>query len=200
MDNIVRVNQKGEAASLEMIPPKDAQALASKDPQIKFLDVRSALEFSEAHIKDSINIPMDMLSAKINELSQAKEKYIVTCRTGTRSTMAADMLTQAGMQSIKVMYGGLLRWQKERLPVIKGKTVISLERQVRIIAGSLVLLGVILGWIVNSAFIWISVWVSCGLIFAGITNNCLMGMLLMKLPHNKGLYKTKTGGGTCSMS
>ena len=162
--------------------------------------MRSALEYSQAHIKDSINVPIDMLSAKINDLIQAKQSYIVLCRTGNRSPMAADMLMQSGIHGVKVMQGGMMRWQKEGWSVIKGEGGISLERQVRFIAGSLVLLGILLSWFVHWAFIFISVFISCGLIYSGLSDNCLMGMLLMKLPYNKKLYKTKLGGGTCSIS
>jgi glyoxylase-like metal-dependent hydrolase (beta-lactamase superfamily II)/rhodanese-related sulfurtransferase len=200
IDNIIRVNQKGEAKTLEMISPKDAQELVSKDPKVKLLDVRSALEFNETHLKDSMNIPIDMLGLKIKNLTQSGESYIVFCRTGNRSPMAADMLLQSGISSVKIMEGGLTRWQKEKLPVIKGFGGISLERQVRIIAGSLILLGITLAWLIHWAFIFISVWVAVGLTFAGLTDNCLMGMLLMKLPYNKKMYKAKLGGGTCSIS
>lgn len=200
IDNIIRVNQLGQADSLEMIAPKGALALTQKDLQVKLLDVRSALEFDQVHIKDSINIPIDILLSKINDLIGSKQSYIVLCRTGNRSPMAADMLIQSGIQGVKVMQGGITRWQKERLPVIKGEGGMSLERQVRAIAGTLVLFGIIMSWFVNWVFILISVFVSCGLIYAGLTDNCLMGMLLMKLPYNKKLYKTKLGGGTCSVS
>jgi len=199
IDNIIRVNQKGEAALLEMVLPKEAVSLAEKDQRVKLLDVRSALEFAEAHIKDSINIPIDMISARIKDLNSSGQGYIVLCRTGNRSPMAADMLIQSGIHGVKVMQGGMTRWQKEGLPVIKGEGGMSLERQVRLIAGGLALLGILLSWLIYWAFIFISVFVSCGLIFAGLTDNCLMGMLLMKLPYNKKLYKTKLGGGTCAM-
>jgi len=199
IDNIIRVNQKGEAALLEMVLPKEAVSLAEKDQRVKLLDVRSALEFAEAHIKDSINIPIDMISARIKDLNSSGQGYIVLCRTGNRSPMAADMLIQSGIHGVKVMQGGMTRWQKEGLPVIKGEGGMSLERQVRLIAGGLALLGILLSWLIHWAFIFISVFVSCGLIFAGLTDNCLMGMLLMKLPYNKKLYKTKLGGGTCAM-
>lgn len=200
IDNIIRVNQKGEAATLEMVSPRDALKLTEKDLRVKLLDVRSALEFSQVHIKDSINMPIDMISAKINELTQSKQDYIVLCRTGNRSPMAADMLLQSGIHGVKVMQGGLTDWQKEKLPIIKGEGGISLERQVRIIAGIFVLSGILMSWFVHWAFIFVSLFVSCGLIYAGLTDNCLMGMLLMQLPYNKKLYKTKLGGGTCSIS
>ena len=199
IDNIVRVNQKGQATSLEMISPTDSLSLLKKDPQTKILDVRSALEFSQAHIENSINIPIDMIAAKIGELSQSKQSYLVLCHSGTRAAMAADMLMQSGIHTAKVIEGGIARWQKEKLAVIKGQGGISLERQVRIIVGSLVLLGIIMSWLLHWAFIFIPAFVSCGLIYAGLTDNCLMGMLLMKLPYNKNLYKTKLGG-TCSIS
>ncbi|MCX5632694.1 MAG: MBL fold metallo-hydrolase [Phycisphaerae bacterium] len=200
IDNIVRVNQKGEATSLEMISPQDAASLLKQDPQTKILDVRSAMEFSQSHIEPSINIPIDMLSNKIGELSQSKQKYLVLCHSGTRAAMAADMLLQSGIHTVKVIEGGIAHWEKEKLPVIKGQGGMSLERQVRIIAGSLVLLGIIMAALVHWVFIFISVFVCCGLIYAGLTDNCLMGMLLMKLPYNKNLYKTKLGGGGCSIS
>ncbi|MEI8348992.1 MAG: MBL fold metallo-hydrolase [Candidatus Omnitrophota bacterium] len=199
IDNIVRVNQKGEAVSLEMISPRNAQELRVKDASVKFLDVRSALEFTQVHIKDSVNVPIDLLTAKLNELSNQKQTYIVFCRTGNRSPMAADMLMQSGIHPVKIMSGGITRWQKEKLPVIKGEGGMSLERQVRAIAGSLVLLGILLSWFIHPWFIGISIFVACGLMYAGLTDNCLMGMLLMKLPYNKKLYKTKLGGGTCSV-
>ena len=200
IDNIIRVNQKGEATSLEMISPRDASSLLEQDPQAKILDVRSALEFSQVHIEHSLNIPIDMISAKINELSQSRQNYLVLCHTGNRAAMAADMLIQSGIHTVKVMEGGIIRWQKEKLPVIKGQGGMSLERQVRLIAGSLVLLGIMMSWRLHWAFIFVSVFVGSGLIYAGLTDNCLMGMLLMKLPYNKKLYKTKSGGGTCSIS
>ena len=114
--------------------------------------------------------------------------------------MAADMLVQAGLHNVKVMDGGITSWQKERLPVIKGEGGISLERQIRLVAGTLVLLGTLLSLFVHPGFAAIAIFVSCGLILSGLTDNCMMGMLLMKLPYNKKLYKTKLGGGTCSVS
>ncbi len=200
IDNIIRVNQKGEASSIEMISPSEAANILKNDPQSKILDVRSAMEVSQTHIDNSINIPIDTISAKIGELSQSKQNYLVLCHSGNRAAMAADMLMQSGIHSVKVIEGGLARWEKEKLPVIKGQGGISLERQVRLIAGGLVLTGIILAWLVHWGFIFISVFVGSGLVYAGLTDNCLMSMLLMKLPYNKNLYKSKLGGGACSVS
>lgn len=199
IDNIIRVNQKGQAASIELVSPADTKQMMETDSNVKLLDVRSPLEFSQVHIDGSINIPIDILSFKINELGKAGEKYIVLCRTGNRSPMAADMLMQSGLNGVKVLDGGIIQWQKGKCAVVKGQGNISLERQVRIIAGSIVLLGILLSLFIHPGFIAISIFVSCGLIFAGITDTCLMGMLLMKLPFNKKAY-VSTLGGTCSIS
>jgi rhodanese-related sulfurtransferase len=199
IDNIIRVNQRGDAVLLEMIPPEKAAALVAGDANTKFLDVRSAMEFNEAHIKDAVNVPIDMLIGRIGELGKAGHSYVVLCRTGNRSPMAADMLIQSGIHSVKVMDGGMIEWQKQKLPVIKGVGGVSLERQVRIMAGSLIMLGIVLAKLINPWFLAVSIFVSCGLIYAGLTDSCLMGMLLMKLPYNKKLYKAKLGGGTCSV-
>ncbi len=199
MDNIIRVNRTGGATRLEMVSPKDVRALIAEGGRYKLLDVRSPLEYNEVHIKGALNVPMDMVAARLDELGRTGDAYVVGCRTGNRSAMAADMLIQSGIKDVKVLGGGMTEWQKERLPVEKGAGGISIERQVRIGAGTLVLAGIALAALVHPAFIGISVFVACGLIYAGATDNCLMGMLLMKLPYNRKLYRTKSGGGTCAM-
>ena len=200
IDNIIRVNRKGEASSIEMISPGEAAKILKDDPQTKILDVRSAMEVSQTHIANSINVPIDMITAKVGELSQSRQKYLALCHSGNRAAMAADMLMQSGINSVKVIEGGIARWEKERLPVIKGEGGVSLERQVRVIAGTLVLTGIMLAWLLHWEFIFISVFVASGLVYAGLTDNCLMGLLLMRVPYNKALYKRKLGGGTCSVS
>lgn len=185
--------------SLEMISAQDAQSLLQQNPQVKILDVRTAFEFGQKYIDPSLNIPIDMLSAKISELSKSAQSYILVCQSGNRAAMAADMLMQSGINDVKVMQGGIANWQKQKLPIVKGQAGMSLERQVRVIAGSLILSGIILSWLVHWSFIFIPTFVSCGLIFAGLTDSCLMGVLLMKLPYNKKLYKPKAGVGTCSI-
>lgn len=199
MDNIIRVNRTGEATRLAMISPNDAQALIAGGAHYKLLDVRSPLEYNETHIKGSLNVPMDMVSAKLDDLGKAGDAYIVLCRTGNRSAMAADMLLQSGIKDVKVLDGGMMRWQKERLPVEKGAGGISIERQVRIAAGTVILISMALAFLVHPAFLAIAVFVGCSLIYAGLSDNCMMGMLLMKLPYNQKLYKTRSGGGTCAM-
>ncbi|MES2597713.1 MAG: rhodanese-like domain-containing protein [Verrucomicrobiota bacterium] len=153
------------------------------------IDVRTPVEFAEVHVDSAKNVPLDSLKPdELHEtyrLSIEKPVYIL-CRSGQRATKAADQLAKAGYPNSLVVEGGTLAWIAAGLPVTRGKTsVIGLERQVRIAAGTLVLSGVLLAYFVNPAFIGLSAFVGAGLIFAGITDWCGMGLLLAKAPWNQ---------------
>jgi len=196
MDTIVITNQQGTAESLSTISPKQAYAELKK-PNSILLDVRTDQELKEMSV-DTENIkhvPLQSLTSSIDSLS-TDDSYYVLCRSGHRATMAAMQLLQKGFTKLAVVEGGIISWNKAKLPVKKTDAAIPLERQIRIIAGSLVLIGSLLT-LVNLWFIIIPLFVSSGLVFAGITNNCLMGLLLMKLPYNK--KSASTEGGTCAM-
>ena len=200
IENIIRVNRRGEAAAMQTISPREARVLADSHPDVKLVDVRSESEFGEEHIDGSINVPVDTLTSRVGELSCSGGAYVVFCRSGTRAPMAADMLLQAGVQCVKVMRGGITAWKKEGFDVVKGEGTLSVERQIRVAAGGLVLLGVLLAAFVHPAFALLSGFVGAGLMYAGITDNCMLGMMLMKLPHNRKAAASKVGGGTCSIS
>jgi predicted branched-subunit amino acid permease len=86
---------------------------------------------------------------------------------------------------VLVVEGGTDLWNEQKLPVEKGTAVMSLERQVRITAGSLVFIGTLAGLFANRAFLVLPAFVGAGLVFAGITDTCAMGMLLAKMPWNR---------------
>ena len=152
------------------------------------VDVRSPGEYAGVHAEGAINIPLDLCSAEqfkqhlhIDDLDHI---YLI-CQSGQRAQMAFDKLGQSDFAlKLKVVDGGTTAWQESNLPVIKGKGVISIERQVRIIAGFLVALGVVLGYYLHPGFLGISAFVGAGLMFAGITDFCGMGIILAKMPWN----------------
>jgi hypothetical protein len=147
----------------------------------------------------SLNIPLDSLASQVDRLTGDK-KWIVSCRSGVRATTAAGMLLAAGMQNFCVAKDSLNGWLKQKYPVIREKVPMSLERQVRTVAGSLVAIGTLLAIFVSKGFLIIPLFVGCGLIFAGLTDSCMMGEMLMKLPYNKkALEKKTTPGGSCSL-
>lgn len=114
-------------------------------------------------------------------------------RSGVRS--AAERLKEYHLPPLAVLEGGIQAWDKAGLPLIRGRKTISLERQVRIAAGTLVLTGAILAWLVHPWFIALSGFVGAGLVFAGITDTCGMGMLLARIPWNNRKAATTYGNG-----
>lgn len=165
-----------------------SRILNSVPPPV-ILDVRTPLEFSEVHIRQAINIPLNELN--LSELRRQLSGpltgpvYLV-CRSGTRAAKAAAALAGEGFNDSVVVEGGTLAWVEAGFPAVRsGAKVISLERQVRIVAGFLVLSGVLLARFVHPGFIGLSAFVGAGLMFAGITDFCGMGLLLAKLPYNR---------------
>ena len=203
MDTIVVANQKGTAQRYSIISPKEAFEKIGEQNSI-LLDVRTDQELAEISVGlDNVrHIPLQSLASAVGSLP-GDASYYTMCKSGHRATMAAMLLLQNGLTKVAVIEGGLTAWDKAKLPVKKISTSISLERQVRMIAGSLVLIGALLS-LVSVWFITVCLFVGAGLVFAGVSDTCLMGSMLMKLPYNKRSILPEGGscaldGGGCSM-
>ncbi|MCW1923117.1 rhodanese-like domain-containing protein [Luteolibacter arcticus] len=171
------------------ISPAQLKSLLDQDASIAVIDVRTPLEFDEVHVPEARSIPLDALAPKRrieNGELPAKEPIYILCHSGARAQKAADQFQAAGYENTVVVEGGTQAWINANLPVIRGEAkVISLERQVRIAAGALVFTGVALGWFVHPGFFGLSAFVGAGLVFAGITDWCGMGLLIAKAPWNQ---------------
>jgi rhodanese-related sulfurtransferase len=125
----------------------------------------------------------------------------VICRSGSRGQQACEKFLAAGYTNVVNVEGGTQAWDQAGLPIVRGKKAISLERQVRIAAGSLVLIGSVLGAFVSPYWIGLVAFVGAGLAFSGITDTCGMGMLLSRMPWNQVPKASATGtvgsGATC---
>ena len=171
---------------MKTIEPIDLQKLLTSQPGLPVLDVRTPVEFAEVHVPQARNIPLDSLKPKslfeAGTLQKNQPVYLL-CRSGARATKAAEKFDADGLADTVVVAGGTQAWVAAGLPVTRGKSsVISLERQVRIAAGLLVLTGTLLSLFVHRYFIAVPLFVGTGLTFAGITDWCGMGLLLAKLP------------------
>jgi rhodanese-related sulfurtransferase len=174
---------------MKTISPLELQKLLATQPNLPLLDVRTPVEFAEVHLPQARSIPLDKINPKelaaSGQIREDQPVYLL-CRSGQRATKAAEMFAKEGFAQLIVIEGGTLAWIEANLPVTRGKSkVISLERQVRIVAGALAFIGVALGWFVHRGFFGLSAFVGAGLVFAGITDFCGMGLLLAKLPWNK---------------
>lgn len=153
--------------------------------RVILVDVREAVEYAQEHITQAQLLPLSQFSS--HQISVDHEKVIVLyCQSGRRSAQAARKLLAAGFHSVAHLEGGLPSWKAEGYPVAKkANAPISIFRQVQIVAGSIVFLGTVLGAFVAPQFLFLSGFVGAGLMFAGVTNTCALGMLLAKLPYNQ---------------
>lgn len=150
-------------------------------PQL--IDVRSNAEFAAGHIPGAINIPMDEIESRLADLDESQ--VVLVCQSGRRAGMTCELI-QAHHPNLKVLAGGTNAWTNETLPLVSSTgTRWSLDRQVRLVAGILILLGVGLGTLVHRYWYGLAGFVGAGLTFAGLTNTCGMAFILAKLPWNK---------------
>lgn len=159
--------------------------LSSANPP-RILDVRTPGEFESAHIAGSYNVPLDLLKEHRDEIrSHLDDQVVLVCQAGGRAAQAEETLRQAGLVNVHVLAGGMNSWEAAGFPVNRGAERWALERQVRFVAGLIVSLS-ILASILVPGLKWLAFAIGAGLVFAAATNSCMMGMLLAKLPYNRG--------------
>ena len=151
---------------------------------IPFIDVRTPAEYGSAHAENALNHPMESLDLNNLPFSPSDEVHVI-CQSGGRSMKVCQKLEAAGFEKVVNVEGGTSAWLDANLPSVKGKKAMSLERQVRIAAGSLVVIGVVLGHFVAPGWFGLSAFVGAGLVFAGMTDTCGMGMLIARMPWNR---------------
>ena len=170
------------------ITPAELYEKHQRGEAIDLIDVRTPAEFREVHATIARPEPLDRLDAAAITAARsaaAGEPLYVICLSGGRGKMACERLRAAGLTNVVNVEGGTKAWEAAGLPVVRGKRTISLERQVRIAAGALVLVGTLLGAFVHPYFLGLAGFVGAGLIFAGVTDTCGMGMMLAKMPWNQ---------------
>jgi rhodanese-related sulfurtransferase len=174
--------------SIATISPTDLAKRRQTGESCDLIDVRTPAEFREVHLDFARNVPLDQLDpdavVRARNGNSGEPLYVV-CQLGGRSQKACEAFVKKGYANVVNVEGGTAACVAAGLPVERGQKAISIERQVRIVAGSLTLIGVILGWQVHPAFYGLSGFIGAGLLFAGISNTCGMGMLLMKMPWNR---------------
>jgi len=173
---------------INLISPAQAEARRAQGEPLALVDVRSPSEFQSVHAKGARLVPLDDLQPRriAAELGISEHQPVVLlCAGGNRAKKAAEKFHAEGIPHCLVVEGGTKAWEAAGLPVVRGQGMISIERQVRIGAGAMVLLGVLLGSWLDPLWFFLSGFVGAGLIFAGITDWCGMGLLLAKMPWNQ---------------
>jgi rhodanese-related sulfurtransferase len=162
------------------------RALLDSAATPRVLDVRTPGEFETVHIAGAYNVPLDLLREHREEIIKHLDQDVVlVCQAGQRAAQAEETLRKAGLANVHVLDGGIAAWIGKGLPVNRGAQRWDLERQVRLVAGSLVALSILVS-IVIPGVEWLAFAIGAGLTFAAITNTCAMGMLIARLPYNRG--------------
>jgi rhodanese-related sulfurtransferase len=149
------------------------------------IDIREADEFARVHIKGAQLQPLSQWE-KAHLTIDPDADVIFTCRSGMRTGGACDRLAARVLGDAYVLDGGINAWHSAGLPVeTDADAPLEIMRQVQIAAGSLVLLGVALGFLVAPGWFALSGFVGAGLTFAGATGFCGMARVLMLAPWNR---------------
>ncbi len=155
------------------------------------IDVREYAEFAGGRVNGAKLVPLGDIEKRYAEIDCDKPVYLM-CRSGKRASEAQTKLLALGFSDVRNVRGGFEAWKAAGFEFEKdAKAVWSLERQVRFAAGSLVVFGVQLAWLIHPVFITLSAFVGAGLVFAAVTDTCTMGLVLAKMPWNK------TNGAVC---
>jgi rhodanese-related sulfurtransferase len=126
-----------------------ARHLIATDPDTLVVDVRTPAEFGAAHIREAVNLPLDQVDAHLRRIvDDAGGRMILVCQGGSRAERCRATLAAAGLSDVAVLAGGMNAWAAAGAPLVHGVPRWSLERQVRLVAGLVVLLSVVaaLAW------------------------------------------------------
>lgn len=171
-------------ATLTPISPAHARDMLASGRAV-LVDIREADEFARAHIAGALSKPLsDWESAHLT--FNPHTDVIFTCRSGMHTATACDRLAARVHGHALVLDGGLDGWSRAGLPVVtNAKAPLEIMRQVHIAAGTLILLGALLGTFVAPGWFALSAFVGAGLLFAGVSGYCGMARLLMLAPWNR---------------
>lgn len=180
--------------NIQTISPGELHKIVCSGTSVNLIDVRTPAEYREVHVTFAVNVPLSQLNAReLDETTRdSQQPLYVICKSGSRGRQACEKLSAAGCRCVINVEGGTSAWDRDGLPVVRGRKAISLERQVQMIAGLLIVLGSLLTIAFNNP-LWSIVCGACGvgLLHAGITDSCLMGMMLVVMPWNQGCSKKR---------
>jgi rhodanese-related sulfurtransferase len=177
---------------INTISPQSLVSLLNREEAATLIDVRTPAEYRSGHAAGAISIPLDELHPdKLPDLLGDtrlghEQPLFLTCQSGVRAAKAADRLKDAGFNNLFLLEGGTQAWNRAGLPMQRCGSAMSLERQVQIIIGMLLVLKVFFGFTVHELFFAAIPIIGAGLIVAGITRWCGMARLIAMMPWNQG--------------
>ena len=170
------------------IAPADLRDAMDSDTPPTVIDVRSGAEYSSVHIRGSYNVPLPLLAEHGDEFaSRLPGQVVLICQSGNRARQANQRLESVGVDpdSVTVLDGGIAGYEAAGGEVVRGKGAWAMDRQVRMVAGSLVLAGVTASKIVSPKFAYLAGAIGAGLTYSAASNSCAMAAGLAKMPWNR---------------
>ncbi|MGW4232475.1 rhodanese-like domain-containing protein [Streptomyces sp. NPDC004980] len=158
--------------------------------ELTVIDVRTPGEYAGGHLPGALNIPLDRIQRALPDIRHAADRgdVLVVCASGARSRNACRILAESGIGAA-TLSGGTGAWAADghdlHRPQGATRARWGMERQVRFAAGTVVLLGLLAGFLVHPAFQIVSAGIAAGLVFSALTDTCGMAAVLARLPHNR---------------
>lgn len=196
MDDLLQLNRRGVDIPSAISAPEAVERV-SGGGAASVIDVRTGIEVEGEHVDGAKPIPLDQLTRRVQEVLATPAPRLLLCRTDSRAEMARQALEKLGVSGLSVIRGGIEAYRSAGGETVRGRAVMSLERQVRIVAGSIGALGALLALLVHPGFAAIPLFIGAGQVFAGLSDWCGMGLLLAKAPWNRraGADGVGTAGG-----
>tara|TARA_R110002167_G_scaffold31007_4_gene102280 strand:+ start:843 stop:1403 length:561 start_codon:yes stop_codon:yes gene_type:complete len=166
------------------ISPREAKTLVDSGKALLF-DIREADEYAREHIVGARLVPLSGFNP--DDFPKDHEKVgVFHCASGNRTTQAAAQILGTGFAKVYQIEGGIAGWKKAGLPVNLNRSApISIQRQVQLIAGGMMVLSVVLAVLVSPWFMALGGFVGAGLMFAGASGTCAMATILAYMPWNR---------------
>jgi rhodanese-related sulfurtransferase len=160
------------------------RVLQERDPHVRIVDVRTSGEFESMHIAGSYNVPLETLVEHIDEFARVEHPVVLVCQSGGRARQAHRRLEAAGKRTLYLLDGGLNAWIAAEGDVRRGTPRWALDRQVRLMAGS-VAIGSVVASVLFPRAKWLAAAIGCGLVYMALTDTCPVSPLVARLPYNR---------------
>lgn len=201
MDDLLRLNREGLQIPDTMSAAEAVlRVRAGGGPSL--LDVRTGVEVDGEHVPGARHVALDELTGRVDEVRAMPAPRLLLCRTGSRARTARTTLGELGVRGLTVVEGGIEAYRAAGGTTTQGVARMSLERQVRVVAGAITLVASVLALLVHPAFAALALFIGAGQVFAGLSDWCGMGLLLARLPYNRrrassacGATEGTSGGG-----
>ncbi|WP_394214090.1 rhodanese-like domain-containing protein [Brachybacterium vulturis] len=168
------------------IAPTELTQRLAEDPELMIIDVRTPGEFATTHIRGSYNVPLELLTEHTADLAERMGEHVVlVCQSGSRAGTACTALQRAGVDSAAVLAGGIAAFEQSGGAVVRRGTRWAMDRQVRMTAGSLVLVGTLAGQLLHPRLGLFAGAIGAGLTYSALSDSCAMASLLSKMPWNR---------------